>query len=156
MSLNLDSLSYRNASRGVGIGLVTMFFLSIVAILFILQSIIVPDDTSATLVNINANPMQFYTGVVLYFIILLLDAIVAIALYIVLKPVNKYLALLTTALRLLYTTSMVISLILLLLQNISAYDNFKLVAYFFSLPISLFSGILSSDQIIFPKLLEYS
>jgi hypothetical protein len=147
----ITNISHRNASRIVGFGLITMFILSIIGILFTLQNIIVPEDVAATVNNINANQMQFYTGIVIYFIILTLDAIVAVTLYIVLKPVNKNLALLVTVLRLLYTSTMIFSICSLALLFIEVYSNGLLVAYSFFIPHILVLGYAIIKSGYIPK-----
>jgi hypothetical protein len=130
----IGDISHRNASRFVGIGLITMFFLSIVGILFTLQNIIIPGDATTTVNNIRANQLQFYTGIVIYFIILTLDVIVAIALFVILKPVNSNLASLVIVLRLSYTIIMVFSILCLMLLYIDVYSNGVLLAYLFFSP----------------------
>ncbi|MFX0184865.1 MAG: DUF4386 domain-containing protein [Candidatus Hodarchaeota archaeon] len=130
----IANMSHRKASRIVGFGLLPMFFLSIIAVLFILQNLLVPGDTTTTVNNIKANQLQFYTGIVIYFIILTLDVIIAVALLVILKPVNKNLALLVTLLRLSYTAIMVISIFSLGLLYIDAYSNGVLIAYMFFIP----------------------
>jgi hypothetical protein len=79
--------------------------------------------------NIKANQLQFYTGIFIYFIILTLDVIVAVALFVVLKPVNKNLASLVTVLRLSYTSIMVFSILFLMFQDIEVYSIGVLLAY---------------------------
>lgn len=130
----IADISHRNASRFVGIGLITMFFLSIVGILFTLQNIIIPGDATTTVNNIRANQLQFYIGIVIYFIILTLDVIVAVALFVILKPVNRNLASLVIVLRLSYTTIMVFSIVSLALLFIDIYSNGVLLAYLFFTP----------------------
>ncbi len=62
-----------------------------------------PGDAAATANNINAREMLFRCGIVSFIIVLILDVLVAWALYILLIPVNKNLALLAAWFRLVYT-----------------------------------------------------
>ena len=70
----------------------------------------------------------------MYLIILALDATIALALYIVLKPANRILASLSGLFRLLYTATMVISVLALAFQfiNVYSYGTIKLwIGYLF-------------------------
>jgi len=66
-------------------------------------------------------------------LLLLVDSIIALALYIVLKPANKKLALLTAVLRLLYAGLLAIGLFCLVFQIIDVYGyaSIKIFGYIF-------------------------
>ena len=128
------AISLRKAARTAGIGFLIMFPLGIFAILIIISNLIVPGDAATTVNNIKANELLFGIGIASFLIILALDVVVALALYVVLKPVNKNLSLLMAILRLLYTAIMGIGLIALALLFINAYSYGELIAYIFFIP----------------------
>jgi hypothetical protein len=130
----------RKAARIAGFGLLTMFFLGPLAILFILSNLIVPGDAATTVNNVKANVLLFGIGIAIYLIIL--DVVVALTLYIVLKPVNKNLSLLVAVSRLAYAAIMVISLLALVLLFVDAYSYGMLIAYIFFIFHLLILGFL--------------
>jgi len=75
--------------------------------------------------------LQFGLGIASYLIVLALDVVVALVLYVILKPVNKNHTLLAAFLRLVYTAIMVISLFALVLLFSNEYNSGKLIAYVF-------------------------
>jgi hypothetical protein len=90
-------------ARVAGFGLLLMFILAAFANFFVLEGLIVPGDAVTTANNIIAHEMLFRCGIISFIIVLILDLLVAWALYIVLQPVNKNLALRAAWLRLVYT-----------------------------------------------------
>jgi hypothetical protein len=91
----------------------------------------VPDDAATTTDNIKADGLLFGLGIIAYLIILALDVIIALALYVILKPVNKSLSWFAAVLRLLYTAIFGISLFALVLLFSNEYVYGKLIAYIF-------------------------
>ena len=110
MSSRLADVPQRRAARAAGIALLLMLVVAIPTHYFVLSGFIVEGDAAATVANIRANVLLFGIGIAGWLIVLVLDVVVALALYVVLKPVNRNLSLLTAAARLLYTAIMVISL----------------------------------------------
>lgn len=90
-------------SRIAGIGLLLMAILAMFSNFSVLEGLIIPDDAAATATNIIANEMLFRSGFISFVIVLILDVLVAWALYVLLKPVNKNLAMLAAWFRLVYT-----------------------------------------------------
>jgi len=84
-----------------GIGLLIMTILAFGSFP-ILQNLIVPGDATATANNIMTNELLFRIAVCGFLIVIILDVVVAWALYVLLKPVNKSLALLAAWFRLVY------------------------------------------------------
>jgi hypothetical protein len=76
----------------------------------VLEGLIMPDDAATTANNIITNEMLFRSGFISFVIVLILDVLVAWALYVLLKPVNKNLAMLAAWFRLVYTAIFGISL----------------------------------------------
>jgi hypothetical protein len=62
----------------------------------------VPEDAAQTFSNIVSSKGLFRAGICLFLIVALLDIIVAWSLFVLLKPINKSLSLLTTWLRVVY------------------------------------------------------
>ncbi len=129
----IADMSPRKAAIVVGVAIMTMFILAIVVDNFILPNFIGPGDSSALAEDIETDQMRFALAVVGYLIILMLDMAIALALYVILKPVSQILASLTAIFRLLYTAIMVISVLALVVQIIGVYSygNIKLIGYIF-------------------------
>jgi hypothetical protein len=87
--------STKNISRIAGVGYLIIFISGIFANYFVLQSLIVPGNAAATADNIKANEFLFRTGIFSFIIMVIFDIILAWALYVLLKPVNKNLSLLS-------------------------------------------------------------
>jgi hypothetical protein len=124
MTNSTADISLRKAAIVAGLGLLIMTIFYVYADFFVFQNLIVPGDASATANNIMANGMQFRIGVSFILIVLICDVIVAWALYIFLKQVNKGLSLLTAWLRLVYAAMLGIALlnfviVLILLSGIN-------------------------------------
>lgn len=133
MTTRAAETSPRKAAIVVGIAILAMFVLAIVVDEFVLPNFIGPGDTAALAGDMEANEARFGVAVVGYLIILMLDAVIALALYVILKPANKVLASLTAVLRLLYAAILVISVFALALRFIDAYGygTLKLIGYVF-------------------------
>jgi len=115
------------------------------------QNLIVPGDEATTINNIMANLLLFRLGIASYLIILILDVMVAVGLYVIFKQVNKNLALLQMWLRLLYTAIAGISLLVLVLLFINAYNYAQLIAYTFFIPHIFVLGYLVFRSGYFPR-----
>lgn len=90
-------------ARVAGLGLLLMAILAMFSNFSVLEGLIVPGDAAATANRIIANEMLFRSGFISFVIVLILDVLVAWALYVLLKPVNKNLAMLAACFRLVYT-----------------------------------------------------
>ncbi len=100
--MNKD-ISLSKAAIIAGIGLLIMTLTVPFAEFKIIPDLVSPDSASETAVNITNNIFIFNLAIFLIFITIVADIIVAWALYIFLKPVNKSISLLTAWFRLLYT-----------------------------------------------------
>ena len=100
---------------------------------FLLANFVVPGDTPALEKDIEENSVAFHFATFGYLLVLLLDSIIGLALYVVLRPANEKLALLTSALRLLYAFILITGVSALGLQSIDVYGfaNLKLIGYLF-------------------------
>ena len=129
----IADLSTSKAAMVVGIAFITSVIIVTVVDDILLANFVVPGDTAALARDIEANRRLFGFAVVGYLLVLALDSIIGLALYLVLKPANKNLALLTAVLRLLYACILVIGLFALVFQFIDVYGyaSIKLFGYVF-------------------------
>lgn len=98
---------------------------------FLLANFVVPGDTTALAREIAADPSIFLYAALGYLLVLALDAVIGIALFVVLRPANAKLALVTGLLRVLYAAMLAIGLTALVSQviDVYGYDSIKLVGY---------------------------
>ncbi len=117
----------------VGVAFITSVFIVTLVDDFLLANFVVPGDTAALARDIEANKRLFGFAVIGYLLVLVLDSIIGLALYVVLKPANKKLAWATGALRLLYACSLIIGLFALVFQiiDVYGYESIKLFGYIF-------------------------
>ncbi|MBD0849472.1 DUF4386 domain-containing protein [Maribacter arenosus] len=127
------SLSTSKAAMVVGIAFITSIFIVTIVDDILLANFVVPGDTEALVRDIEAIGRRFGFAVVGYLLVLVLDAIIGLALYVVLKPANKFLAALTAVLRLLYAFTLIIALLALWFHIIDVYNyaSIKLLGYLF-------------------------
>lgn len=125
------NLPTSKAAMVVGIAFITSVIIVTLVNDFLLPNFVVPGDTEALVNDIEANRRLFGFAVVGYLLVLMLDAIIGLALFVVLKPANKNLALLTSAFRLLYAFTLIIGVLALAFQISDAYGytSIKLVGY---------------------------
>lgn len=90
-------------SRIAGFGLLLMAILAMFSNFSVLNGLIKSDEAATTANNIITNEILFRSGFISFVIVLILDVLVAWALYVLLKPVNKNIAMLATWFRLIHT-----------------------------------------------------
>ena len=95
-------ISQRKIALTAAIGLLVMALLAPFAQFGVLQNLVVPTDAAATVKNIIASEGLFRIAIAAFLIVIMLDVVVAWALYVLLRPVNRTLALLTAWLRLVF------------------------------------------------------
>lgn len=105
-----SKISLSSAALIAGIGLLVMAIAAPFAELYVLPKLIVPYMTQQTADNIQAHETLFTAAIYAYFITFICDLIVAWALYILLKPVNEHLSLLTALFRWVYTLIAIMAL----------------------------------------------
>ena len=155
MKYFIANLSTSKAALVVGIAFITSIIIVTIVDDFLLANFVVPGDTAALAKDIKANGWLFGFSVMGYLLVLALDSIIGLALYVVLKPSNKNLAMLTATLRLLYAGILVIGLFALVLHivDVYGYENIKLLGYiFFSLHIFVLGYTVSKSGYI-PRIL---
>ncbi len=111
MIKSINDISLSRAALVAGIGLLLMTTIFILADIFAFRSLIVPGDAAATANNIMAEEILFRIAICSFIIVAILDLVVAWAIYILLKPVNKSLSLLAAWFRLVYAAILVIALL---------------------------------------------
>ena len=151
----ITDLSSSKAAMLVGIAFITSLFIVSLVDDFLLANFVVPGDTAALARDIESDGRLFGFAVVGYLLVLALDAIIGLALYVVLKPANKNLALLTSVLRLLYAGTLVFGIFALAFQIIDVYGyaSIKLLGYlFFALHIFVLGYSIFKSEYI-PKAL---
>ena len=134
----IANLSTSKAAMAVGIAFISSIIILTIVDDFLLANFVVPGDTATLARDIESNSKRFGLAVFGYLLVLALDSIIGLALYVVLKPSNNKLALLTATLRLLYVGILVSGLFALLIHVVDVYGfaTIKLFGYiFFSLHI---------------------
>ncbi|MBQ4819165.1 DUF4386 domain-containing protein [Aquimarina sp. MMG016] len=129
----ITNVSTSKAAMVVGVAFITSIFIVTLVDDFLLANFVVPGDTAVLARDIETNARLFVFAVIGYLLVLVLDSIIGLALYVVLKPANKDLALLTAILRLLYAFTLIIALFGLAFQIIDVYGyaSLKLMGYIF-------------------------
>jgi hypothetical protein len=100
-TVTILEVSLRDASRIAGFGYLMVFILGIFGNV-IFGKFIVMDDAVTSANNIIANKPLFRLGIASWLIVIVFDALVAWALYVLLKPVNKNLSMLAAWFRLVF------------------------------------------------------
>ena len=139
----------------VGIAFITSIIIVTIVDDFLLANFLVPGNTETLASDIESNGKLFSFAVVGYLLVLALDSIIGLALYVVLKPSSKNLALLTAILRLLYAGILICGLFALVLHVIDVYGyaTIRLFGYlFFSLHIFVLGYAVFKSGYI-PKIL---
>ena len=96
-------ISPRSAARIAGYGYLAIFVLALFANFFVIERLIEPEDAATTADNILGSESLFRAGLVAFVLVFALDVVVAWALYLLFRPANKDLSLLTAWFRLVYT-----------------------------------------------------
>ena len=94
-------ISQRKAACVAGFSLIAMALLAGFSYGLVLQELMVPDDAT-TINNIKSSMLLFRLGIGSFLVVLILDVLVAWALYIFLKETNNYLSLLTASFRIVF------------------------------------------------------
>ena len=92
--------SHRTMALTAGLALLGLALLSPFAYFGVLGSLVIQGDPGATLSNLVAYAGLFRAGIAAFLVVILLDVVVAWSLYVLLRPVNRNVALLMGAFRL--------------------------------------------------------
>jgi len=99
--------SIKTTARIGGVLYLVLIFVGMFAVIFVRDKLIVPGDPTATANNIMASRLLWRTGIVADLIMHVLDIPIMLVIYILLKPVNKNLALLALLFNLIQTAVLV-------------------------------------------------
>jgi hypothetical protein len=111
LAQSTNKSSLRTAALIAGLGLLIMAMAAPFAGLYAYPQLIIPGNGAETVQNILANKTLFDSAIFGYLIAFLCDVLVAWALYLLLKPVNENLSLLTSWFRLVYTMIALVALL---------------------------------------------
>ena len=106
-----NKISLRRAALIAGISLLIMVIAAPFAEIYVYPKLVVPDNAAETVKNIIANKTLFISCMFGYLITFICDLLVSWALYVLLKPVNEDLSLLTAWFRLVYTVIALVALL---------------------------------------------
>jgi len=124
-AVNIVNTSQRKAARLAGFMFLFAFIVPTLNWAFVLSKFIVADNVMATAQNIMANDLLFRVGITIELVMAVGLVILATALYVILKPVNKSLALLGLSLKLveaaIVAAIMLVSFIALQVLNAQAH-----------------------------------
>ena len=123
----ITDISLRQASLIGGFSLLVIAILTPVGYAGIIHNLIVPGNAAATVSKLMASKGSFLIGICCLLANAVLDLVGAWALYIILKPVNKSLSLLSAWFRVAYTVILVVALgnLFKALQLLSGADYLK-------------------------------
>src|SRR6266496_1673652 len=111
MTTSATKTSLGTAALIAGIGLLIIVVAAPFAELYVYPKLVVSGNPMETAQNIIANKALFTSAIFGYLITFVCDLIVAWALYVLLKPVNENLSLLTAWFRLVYTVIALVALL---------------------------------------------
>ena len=92
--------SVKKTARLTGVLYLTIFFANLFVFIFVSGTLNVPGDATATANNILASESLYRAGIVSYLIVFLSEVGATILLYVLLKPVNKTIAMMMVVTRL--------------------------------------------------------
>lgn len=92
--------SIKAVAKFTGAGYLVIFITGFFSNFFVLEGLTVPGDAAATLQNFSENNMMFRFGIFSFIMMVVFDVLLAWSLYLLLKPVNSKLSLLSASLRL--------------------------------------------------------
>lgn len=116
----------RRAARIAGIAYLAMFVLGIFANFVVREGLVEPGDPAATVANITDSIGLFRLGLLSFLVIFVLDVVIAWALHMVFRDVNRDVSLATAWFRLVYTAILGVALVSMfqVLQIIGGSDWF--------------------------------
>ncbi|HEY5683951.1 MAG TPA: DUF4386 domain-containing protein [Acidimicrobiia bacterium] len=106
-----EPISPRRAARIAGAGYVLIFCLAIFANFTVREGLVDQADPTATVANITESIGLFRLGLVAFLAVFVLDVVIAWALHVVFRGVNRDLSLLTAWMRIVYTVLLGVALV---------------------------------------------
>ncbi len=127
MKYETSDMTQQKAARLAGITFLVIIIIAIINVSFIDSKLIVPDSSAATVKNILGNGFLFRLGISSILLMYVSVLVLAFALYVLLKRVNKNLALLGLLLRsseaILGAVTALFSIVIMLLLNGENYST---------------------------------
>jgi hypothetical protein len=102
MKKSIQEITQRRAARIAGAGYLIIFVLGLATHFFVFGNLIEPGNAELTAGNIINNEMLFRGGLISWLIVLIIDIVIAWALYEFLRSVSQSISLLTAWFRLVY------------------------------------------------------
>jgi Domain of unknown function (DUF4386) len=109
--ITISKTSLARAALIAGIGLLIMVIAAPFAELYVFPKLVIAENAAETVKNIIANKMLFTSAIFGYLITFICDLVVGWALYVLLKPVNKNLSVITAGFRWVYTGIALVALL---------------------------------------------
>jgi hypothetical protein len=103
--------SPRRVARIAGVSYLAMFLLGIFANFVVKEGLVEPGNASATVANISGSIGLFRLGVISFFVIFVLDVVIALALYVVFRRVDGTVSLVTAGFRLAYSAILGVAIV---------------------------------------------
>jgi Domain of unknown function (DUF4386) len=111
MTSRIQQTSPRQAALIGGVGYLVIFVLAVFANFFVRTGLVESGDAAATAMNIQDSEGLFRAGLVAFLIVFLVDVVIAWALYVLFRSVQRDLSLLTAWFRIVYTVFLGVALI---------------------------------------------
>lgn len=105
-----NNMTQKTSAMIAAISLLLMAVIAPIANFVLLEGLIKPGDAAQTLQNVVASEHNFRLVIFIFLMVVLLDIIVAWALYLFLKPIDPPISLLSAWLRLIYSAMLAVSL----------------------------------------------
>ena len=107
-------VSPRLAGRIAGSGILAMAVIAPFAEFYVRRRLVAPADAAATATNLTTHESLFRLGIVAFLVVIILDVVVAWALYVLLKPVSSTVSILMAWTRLVFATIFAVAVVDLL------------------------------------------
>lgn len=101
----------KRAARIAGISYLAMFALAIFANFVVREGLVDPESAATTVANISGSMGLFRVGLLAFLVIFVLDVVIAWALHVVFRQVNRDISLVSAWFRLIYTALLGVSLV---------------------------------------------
>ena len=151
MTNRFANIAQRKAAKVAGFAYLIIIIAGFFAF-YVLSLLIVPGDAATTAKNIKANQWLFHIMIVSFLIMTICDVVAGLALYIVLKPVNKNFSLLAAISRLIQAAFIAISLVFLFIEPLSFNYVYLIGQVFFAIYLIVL-GYLVFKSGYFPRIL---
>jgi hypothetical protein len=109
----MTTITPRRAAIIAGIGYAAIFILAIFANFFVKEGLVVADDAAATFANIAESETLFRAGILAFLIIFLIEVVVAWALHMLFRTVNRQVSLLAAWFRIAFTVLLGVAVVFL-------------------------------------------